>query len=64
MTPHQVLSMMTQEQTQDLLVACLAYLTPERVHAALLEGFEARERHLLWALLMKESELEVGDSSP
>lgn len=63
MTPHQVLSLMTQEQTADLLVACLAYLSPERIAGALHEGLEPAERRAL-ARLLQESELEPQDSSP
>ena len=53
---------MTQEQTADLLVACLAYLSPERIAAALHEGLEPAERQDLIRIL--ESELEPQDSSP
>ncbi len=43
MTPHQVLSLLTQEQTAALMVACCNYLGPERIAAVLREGLEPHE---------------------
>lgn len=43
MTPHQVLSLMTQDQTADLMTACCNYLSPERIAAVLREGLEHDE---------------------
>ena len=51
MTPHQVLSLMTQEQTAAVMIACLAYLPVERVFAGLLEGLEVEEQKALSLLL-------------
>lgn len=43
MTPRQVLALLTQNQTQDLMTACAQYLSPERILAALQEGLEPDE---------------------
>lgn len=51
MTPHQVLSLLTQEQTADLMVACCNYLSPERIAAGLREGLEPEELEQLRNLL-------------
>ena len=47
MTPHQVLSLLTQEQTSDLLCACVQYLPIDRIERALREGLEEAERRQL-----------------
>ena len=47
MTPHQVISLLTQDQTADLLAACLQYLPLDRVEAAMREGLEEWERRQL-----------------
>lgn len=51
MTPHQVIALLTQNQTQDLLTACSAYLSPERIFSALREGLEPDELRLLSQML-------------
>ena len=61
MTPHQVLSLLTQEQTQDLLVACTQYLDVEHIHIALREGLEPYERRQLAYYLSLEFELGDND---
>ena len=58
MTPHQVLSLLTQEQTAGLLTACAQYLPEERIATALREGLEPAERRRVAYLLGLESELE------
>lgn len=52
MTPHQVLSLMTQDQTADLMTACCNYLSPERIAAVLREGLEHDELIALRQLLV------------
>ena len=47
MTPHQVLSLLTQDQTADLMVACLEYLPIDRVESALRSGLSEIERRQL-----------------
>lgn len=51
MTPHQVISLLTQNQTHDLMVACTQYLPPERIVSALREGCEPDELRILCNLL-------------
>lgn len=51
MTPHQVLSLLTQDQTHDLMCACAQYLDPARVMSALRQGLEPDELRVLHALL-------------
>lgn len=65
MTPHQILSLLTQEQTADLLVACSQFLDPDRVATCLREGLEPVERRRVAYLLSLEFELdEAGSGSP
>lgn len=52
MTPHQVLALLTQEQTADLLTACCNYLSVERVAASLREGLEHDEIQQLLQVLI------------
>jgi len=52
MTPHQVLSLMTQDQTAALMVACCSYLAPERIAVALREGLEHEEIEQVRQLLV------------
>ena len=47
MTPHATLSLLTQEQTVELVTAACAYLDVPRLEAALRSGLEERERRLL-----------------
>ena len=47
MTPHQVLSLLTQEQTFDLMVACAQYLPVDRIQEALRQGCDPLERRQL-----------------
>ena len=47
MTPHQVLALLTQEQTAELLSACIEYLPIDRVESALRQGLEDLERRQL-----------------
>ena len=47
MTPHQVLALLTQEQTAELLVACLEYLPLDRVESSMRQGLEDWERRQL-----------------
>jgi hypothetical protein len=58
MTPHQVIALLTQEQTADLLIACCNYLSVERVAACLREGLEHEEILQLQQLL-----IDFGDES-
>ena len=58
MTAHQVISLLTQDQTADLLVACCSYLPVERVAACLREGLEHEEIAQLPQLL-----LDFGDET-
>lgn len=58
MTPHQVLSLMTQDQTAELLVACLEYLPLDRVEASMRAGLEDWERRQLAFQLSIEFERE------
>ena len=52
MTPHQVISLLTQDQTADILIACCSYLPVERVAACLREGLEHEEIQQLPQLLL------------
>jgi hypothetical protein len=56
MTPHQVLALLTQNQTADLLTACCSYLSAERVAACLREGLEHEEILQLQQLLLDFSD--------
>jgi len=47
MTPHQVLSLLTQDQTADLMVACCQYLTIDRIQWAIRQGLDEQERRQL-----------------
>lgn len=47
MTPHQVLSLLTQDQTAELLVACCQYLPVDRIEWAVRNGLDERERRQL-----------------
>lgn len=47
MTSHQVLSLLTQDQTADLLAACVEYLPVDRIERALREGLDEQERRQL-----------------
>ena len=47
MTPHQVLSLLTQDQTADLMVACCQYLPTDRIQWALRQGLDEMERRQL-----------------
>lgn len=65
MTPHQVLSLLTQEQTADLMAACLEYLPIDRVESALRRGLTELERRQLAYQLSIEFDLEEsGFRSP
>ena len=57
MTPHQVLSLLTQEQTADILVACCQYLPVDRIEAALRGGLDDIERRQLAYQLSIEFDL-------
>ena len=57
MTPHQVLSLLTQEQTADLLVACCQYLPIDRIEASLRSGLDDLERRQLAYQLSIEFDL-------
>ena len=57
MTPHQALAFMTQEQTAELMAACLEYLPIDRVEAALRTGLEEWERRQLAFQLSIEFDL-------
>lgn len=46
-TPHQVLSLLTQDQTEDVMLACCQYLPVDRVERALRRGLEPLERRQL-----------------
>jgi hypothetical protein len=51
MTPHQVLSLLTQDQTQELMMACAQYLPIDRIQEALRQGLdEIERRQLAWQL--------------
>lgn len=65
MTPHQVLSLLTQDQTKDLMVACCQYLTVDRIEAAIRSGCEPIERRQLAFQLSIEFDYEgSADSEP
>lgn len=57
MTPHQVISLLTQEQTRDLVTACAEFLDARQLHVALREGLDIHERQQLAYLLSLEFEL-------
>lgn len=52
MTPHQVLALLTQDETADLMAACCTYLSPERIATILKEGLEPEEIRQLRAILV------------
>ena len=58
MTPHATLSLLTQEQTADLLVACCAFLPVDRIEASLRAGLDEVERRQLAYQLSIEFERE------
>lgn len=58
MTPHATLSLLTQEQTAELLVACCQFLPVERIEAALRLGLDELERRQLAYQLSIEFERE------
>ena len=60
MTPHQVLSFLTQDQTAELMTACAQYLPIDRIQAALREGLEEIERRQLAFQLSIEFDLDTG----
>ena len=62
MTPHQVLSLLTQDQTYDLFVACLQYLPVDRLQEGLREGCEPLERRQLAFQLSIEFDLSGADT--
>ena len=63
MTPHQVLSLLTQEQTAEILVACCQYLDVGRIEAALRQGLDAAERReVAYRLSIEEFDTESGPS--
>ena len=65
MTPHATLSLLTQEQTADLLVACCSFLPVERIEASLRLGLDEVERRQLAYQLSIEFDLEdSGFRSP
>lgn len=47
MTPHHVISLLTQQQTFELLVVCVQFLPVDRIEAALREGCDELERRQL-----------------
>lgn len=61
MTPHQVLSLLTQDQTADLMCACVQYLPIDRIERALREGLEEQERRQLAFQLSIEFALSGSD---
>ena len=63
MTPHQVLSLLTQDQTADLLTACVQYLPVDRIQEALRQGLEPLERRQLAYQLSIEFDLEGSSDS-
>lgn len=60
MTPHQVIALLTQNQTQDLMTACVQYLPNERIFTALREGCEPDELRLL-AQMLKDHFVDKDD---
>lgn len=60
MTPHQVLSLLTQDQTADLMVACAQYLPIDRIEWALRHGLEPLERRQLAFQLSIEFDSSTG----
>jgi len=60
MTPHQVLSLLTQDQTADLLVACCQYLPVDRIEWAMRQGLEPLERRQLAYQLSIEFDSDTG----
>ena len=56
-TPHATLSLLTQDQTAELMVACAQFLPVDRIQAALREGLEPLERRLLAYQLSIEFDL-------
>ena len=61
MTPHQVLSLLTQEQTEDILLACCQYLEVDRIERAMRRGLEPLERRQLAYQLSIEFDLSGTD---
>ena len=61
MTPHQVLSLLTQDQTADLMVACAQYLPIDRIEWVLRQGLEEIERRQLAYQLSIEFSLSGTD---
>ncbi len=57
MTPHQVLSLLTQDQTADLMCACAQYLPVPRIQEALRQGLDPLERRQLAYQLSIEFDL-------
>lgn len=62
MTPHQVLSFLTQDQTSDLLCACVQYLPVDRIERALREGLDPLERRQIAFQLSIEFDSDSGQS--
>lgn len=62
MTPHQVIALLTQNQTHDLMCACAQYLPPERILSALREGLEPDELRIL-AGMMKDYFVDSDDET-
>lgn len=57
MTPHHFLSLLTQDQTADLLTACCQYLPVDRIEAAVRSGCDELERRQLAFQLSIEFDL-------
>jgi hypothetical protein len=57
MNASQVLSLLTQEQTRELLVACCQYLPVDQIEAAVREGCDPIERRQLAFQLSIEFDL-------
>jgi hypothetical protein len=62
MTPHQVLSLLTQDQTEDILLACCQYLEVDRIERAMRRGLEPLERRQLAYQLSIEFDLSGTDT--
>lgn len=51
MTPHSVIALLTQDQTEDLMAACAQFLSVERIMKAMVAGLEPAELKELKAKL-------------